>query len=111
MYINFFKIFFMIIGLILVILLSMRSFISSKIEDNLKVSVFVTVIAGFLLLYIILAIILTFILPENWYKIIMLFFAVSPFIIGKLASYEKIKIFSIIQILLAAISVICVYLF
>lgn len=93
MHIEFFKWFFIIIGFILILLLSMRSFISSKINDNLKVSAFISVIAAFLLLYIILAIILTVIIPNNLYKGIILLFGISPFIIGKLATYEKIKLF------------------
>ena len=111
MFLKILEILFIIIGIMLVILLSFREFISSKIKDNSKVSAFISFIAGVLLLYIILAILLAIFAPNGAYKALMAFFGVSPFIIGYFANYEKIKIFSFIQILLAGISVICVYLF
>lgn len=111
MYLKILEILFIISGILLVIFLSLRTYISSKIKDNLKISSFVTFIATILLIYIILAILLAIFEKNGIYKAIMAFFAVSPFLIGKLVTYEKVKLFSIIQILLAAISVICVYLF
>ena len=111
MYLKILEILFIISGCLLVLLLSLRNFISSKIKDNLKVSAFISFIAGILLFYVILAILLAIFEKVGVYKVIMAFFGVSPFIIGKLVTYKRVKIFSIIQILLAAISVICVYLF
>ena len=111
MYLKILEILFVISGILLVLLLSLREFISSKIKDNLKVSAFVSFIAGILLIYIVLAILLAIFGKGGIYKFLMAFFGVSPFIIGRFASYEKIKIYSFIQILLAGISVICVYLF
>ncbi len=111
MHIKIFEILFIISGILLVILLSSREFIALKIKDNLKVSAFVSFIAGILLIYIILAILLAILGEGGFYKVLMAFFGVSPFIIGRLASYEKVKFYSFIQILLAGISVICVYLF
>lgn len=111
MYIKIMEILFVISGILLVSFLSLREFISSKIKDNLKISAFISFIASLLLIYIILAILLAIFGKGGIYKTLMAFFGVSPFIIGRLASYEKIKIYSFIQILLAGISVICVYLF
>lgn len=111
MYLRIFEILFIISGILFVSLLILKNFISSKIKDNLKISSFISFIAGILLLYIILAIILVFLENKIIYKIIMAIFALSPFIIGKLATFEKIKIYSFIQIIIAVISIICVYLF
>lgn len=111
MYLKILEILFVIAGISLFMLLSLRGYISSKIKDNLKISAFVSFIAGVLLAYIVLAILLAIFGKGGIYKVLMAFFAVSPFIIGRFANYEKVKIYSFIQILLAGISVICVYLF
>ena len=111
MYLEILKTLFIITGIFLVVLLSLRKYISAKINDNLKVSAFISVIAGFLLLYVILAVLLAIIVPNIILKIFMVFFAASPFIIGRLATYEKIKIYGFIQIFVAAAGVLCVYLF
>ena len=111
MYLKIMEILFIFAGILLVVLLSLREYISSKIKDNLKISAFVSFIAGVLLIYIVLAILLAIFGKGGMYKVLMAFFGVSPFIIGRFANYEKLKVFSFIQILLAGISVICVYLF
>ena len=82
----------------------------SKQKDNLKASSFVAFIAGMLFLYIILCIALAIFSPVITKKIILLLFAISPFIIGKLATYEKEKLYSIIQIVIMLISS-CVVIF
>ena len=111
MYLKILEILFIIAGILLGVLLSLRTFISSKLKDNLKISSFISFIGGILLFYIILAVLLAIFESNGIYRAMMAFFAVSPFLIGKLATYEKIKIYSIIQIVLVIISVICVYLF
>ena len=93
MYLKIMETLFVVSGVMLVILLSLREFISSKIKDNLKISVFVSCIAGVLLMYIVLAILLAIFGKGGIYKVLMAFFGVSPFIIGRLATYEKIKIY------------------
>ena len=38
------------------------------------------------------------------YKIMMIFFALTPFIIGKMATYQKVKLYSFVQILIMLFS-------
>lgn len=111
MYIELFKTIFIIISIIFVLLLSLRNYISYKIKDNQKISAFISLIAGFLLLYVIFAIILSVLLPDIFKKLLMIFFGFSPFLIGYFATYEKVRFFGFLQIILAVISIICVYLF
>ena len=109
MYLIIIKSLFIFFGLLLASLLIFREKIISKIKDNLKVSAFVSSIAGCILAYVVIAVLFLFAPIAFWTKILMLFFAATPFIIGKFAIYEKVKFFTILQILLAIISIVCVY--
>ena len=82
-----------------------------KLKDNLKKSDYVAGIAILLAMYVILSLVLGILIPSVYKKSVMLLFALSPFIIGKLATYEKEKIYTAIQILSVFISVLFVILF
>ena len=93
---------FIIFSLILILSILLFKLIISKSKDNIKSSSFVAIIAIFLALYILMACIIA--LFKN--DLIMGLFAISPFIIGKLATWEKEKIYTIIQILTIMASII-----
>ena len=61
---------------------------------------------GLFVIYIISALILAIFIPGIINKAAIVFFGLSPFIIGRLATYEKEKIYSLIQIIFVIISVI-----
>lgn len=101
-----FEILFLLTAIILTILLIIREFGITKKLSPMRASDFVSSIAGFLFAYIIFAILLS-ILISGWVnKCVMIFFAISPFIIGKLVTYQKVKIYSIIQILCVILSIV-----
>ena len=83
---------------------------TSKEKDNIKISNFVATMAIFLSLYIICAAIILAIYGGLKYKVLMLMFLLSPFIIGKFATYQKIKLYSIIQIMIMLVSsvIVCI---
>ncbi len=77
--------------------------ITKKMEP-MKASAYVSAVAMALFIYVVTAIGLAIFLPSLHSKLIMLVFAISPFLIGKVASYPKLKIFSIFQILCVIMS-------
>ena len=98
------KIIFGLIAFGLTVLLVLRELGITKKLSPMRASEYVSVIAGFMIAYIITAIIIVFKIGDLTDKAIMLFFAISPFVIGKLVTYEKVKIYSIIQILCVILS-------
>lgn len=97
---------FIVIGILFCLALIFNKTYICKIKDNIKKSNYVAGIAGLLVLYIILAFITGILIPGVYNKIIMILFAISPFIIGKFATYDKEIVFTSIQFLCALISVI-----
>ena len=98
------KIIFGLTAFVLTILLVLREFGITKKLSPMKASDYVSTIAGFLFVYVITAIIIVFKEGGLTDKAVMLFFAISPFVIGRLVTYEKVKIYSIIQILCVILS-------
>ena len=105
------KILFSIICVLLPLLMVLQKLWVSKIKDNMKKSDYVAFLAIVLGLYIILGIILAFVIPDIKNKCIIAFFALSPFIIGKFATYKTEVLFSIIQMITIVISGIFVILY
>ena len=100
------KILFMVIGFVLFLMLSFYKLYICKRPRTEKVSVFVSIMGGLFVIYIISALILAIFIPGIINKLVIVFFGLSPFIIGRLATYEKEKIYSLIQIIFVIISVI-----
>ena len=94
------KTLFILSGLLFVLSIIIHKLFVSKIKDAMKISNFIALMAIFMALYIIFGIVLAF-----RYNPIYIIFALSPFIIGKLATYQKEKIYSIIQIICVLISI------
>lgn len=106
MYIDILRYIFGFSGLIFAFLLSILTFYHSP-----KLSKYVPLIAGLLILYCLTAILLVFFAPNNLYRLILLIFGLSPFIIGRMVSYEKLKKYSFIQTLCVILSVMFVTIF
>ncbi len=103
------KILFIVAAILLSILIIIHKQYTSKVKDNVKISNFVAVIGFSLVAYIICAIIIGIFYGGLIYRILMFLFAICPFIIGKMATYQKVKLYSSIQIIvmLASCAVVC----
>ena len=71
------------------------------------VSDYCALLGGLLGVYVLSALTLVWFLPQTSAKLIMLGFAISPFLIGLVVTYETEKYFSALQVLLFAIG--CAY--
>lgn len=101
---------FFMIGILLSIMLAFRTYFPDLFKNSNKFSPVMAFLGGLLVFYVLVGLILAVILPNVLYKLIMLVFALSPFIIGKLVSYEKLKFYSTIQVLCVILSVVFVIL-
>ena len=89
---------FIFIAGLLVFILSLYKLFICKLKRTSKTSLYISFMTGILLIYILSAVLLVIFEPEIWSKIIILIFGLSPFIIGRLATYEKENMYSWIQI-------------
>ena len=86
---------FIFAGSLLAFLIAVQVFYISKFKSDYAEH-FVPFLTSILLLYIILAFVLVALLHGNLNKLVMLFFAMTPFIIGKLVTYKKVGLYSFI---------------
>ena len=100
------KLIFEIICFTLSLLLAFRVFFPNVFKNSNKLSPVMALLGGLFVFYILIGIMLIFIMPSLLNKIIILLFIISPFIIGKLVTYEKLKFYSIIQILCVILSLV-----
>ena len=98
MYLKILEYGFVLICGILTVLLVLREFGITKKMSGMRASDYISTVSAFLLGYIIFAFLLAIFLPYLLHKAVMLVLGFSPFIIGKLATYQKLKVYSIIQI-------------
>ena len=99
---------FIIIALWLFFTMAFRKVLINKISDNVKQSEFVAFIGLLIMLYSIVGLLLMFFVFGWTSKIVLLLCSIAPFIIGKLATYEKEELFSFIQLIIVLGSVIYV---
>ena len=97
---------FIIIGSLLTFLFCLYKLYIAKLAYSPKISTYVSFLTGVLLLYTFLAIIMGFFQKDIFHKIILILFGLSPFIIGKFATYKTEKYYSLLQILLIIGSII-----
>jgi len=90
---------FIIVCFLLLFALIMNKIYFVNIKDNLKKSDYIAGIAILIAVYFLSAILVSIFIPNVYSKLGMVLFAFSPFIIGKLATYEKEKFFTAIQII------------
>lgn len=91
---------FIITSIVLCSLLTIYKTYLSRQKRTSKTSVFVSFIAGFILFYSLFAIILAISVNKIPTKIGILLFGLSPFIIGKFATYKTETIFCWTQIMI-----------
>ena len=103
-----FSIIFSLSGLAFILSILIHKLYVSKLKDMMKVSQFVVIISIFMGIYILSGIVLAFFMPYILNRILVLLFALSPFIIGKFATYTKEKMYSLIQIICVLTSIIFV---
>lgn len=94
-----FAITFVILSFVLVVQLLTLFFGLTKKMEPLKASAYVSSVAMMVFIYVINAVLLAIFLPSLQSKLIMLLFAFSPFIIGKISNYPNLKYFNTLQIL------------
>ena len=104
------KILFIISAIMFSFLIVIHKQYTLKVKDNVKISNFVAIIAFSLVAYIVGAFLIAILSGSIKYKILMILFAISPFVIGKFSTYRRIKIFSLIQIIVMLIGATVVYL-
>ena len=97
--------FYIISGLLFIVLLLGHKFYIKNQKDNIKISNYVAAMGFSLAFYVVLGLILSIF---SRFHIIMLLFALSPFIIGKFATYKTKNIFAYIQVICMLISLIFV---
>lgn len=95
---------FILISFVLACMIVVQKLIMCKIKDNIKKSDFVAAIAVLFFLYVLFALLLVIFTPVLMSKFIMLVFALSPFIIGRLATFKSENFYSILQVLIILIS-------
>jgi len=93
---------FLISGLLFMLSIIIYNLFVSKSNATMKASHFLASMAIFIGVYVLSGLILSF------YKPYVLLFALSPFIIGKIATYDKEKIYSLIQIFCVLISLVLI---
>ncbi len=104
MLLNTLKIIFITSAIVYILTVIIYKIIVQK-NKSIKSS-FLTVLIGFsLLIYLIAALLIIIFNPVLVNKIIMLMFFISPFVIGKLATYEQEGFYSLIQILIILFSI------
>lgn len=97
---------FIIVGILLCIALVLNKIYFCKLKDNIIKSNFVVILAWLLGGYIIFAFVTGILLPDIQNKTVMLTFAISPFIIGKFATYQKEPLYTFIQFVCVLSSVV-----
>lgn len=102
------KILFALSSVLYILFLVFLKFYFSKKKSNVDISNYIALMAVFLAVYVLSGLILVVFLKGILYKSIILLFAMTPFIIGKIATYEKEKLYTLTQFILMFISIIFV---
>ena len=97
--------FFIFIASAYAILLILRECGITEKINPMRASDFVSVITIFLILYVVSAFLVALCYPILNLRIAMILFGITPFVLGKAASYKEIKTYSIIQILCVILSI------
>jgi len=104
------KFLFIVIAAIFSLMLMIYKLILCKLKRTSKTSLYISVMTFLLFLYITFALLLVILVPKVLSKFIIGFFAISPFIIGRLATYKKENLYSWLQIFMVILSIFCVLL-
>lgn len=104
------KYFFVTISILLSVLFLIRMFFPNLFKDSKVNSPYMAFLGSLLIFYVLSGLVITILLPSIIYKFVVLLFTLSPFIIGKLVTYQKLKIYSIFQIFCVILSVVFIIL-
>ena len=102
------KILFSISAILFCLLIILHKQFTLKVKDNVKISNFVALIAFSLVAYIICALMLGIFTGGIKFRVLMLVFAVMPFIIGRTAKFHTYKLLNSLQMLIMLISAVIV---
>ena len=111
MLLKIFLISFVLFGILFVLSVIINKIYVKNLKDNMKISDYIAFLAICLALYIISAIFAVFFIHPLKYKLVMAFFAILPFIVGKLATYKYEWLFTLIQIISVCLSILFVLLY
>lgn len=92
------KLLFIICAILLCSLLILYKLVISKRKRTEKTAAFISFMGAMVFLYVLSGILLSIFIPNIINKLIIALFAISPFIIGKFATYEKESFYSFLQI-------------
>lgn len=84
-----------------------KLFVFRKREPQF-ISDYCATMAGFLGTYSVLSLVLVWLFPSTSAKLVMLWFAAAPFLIGLLVNYHTERYYTIVQIILILISIVYV---
>ena len=96
---------FILFGFLLFSMLCTYKLFIEKRKRTEKTAVYVSFMGAVLLLYVLSGVLYAIFCPTIISKMIIVIFAFSPFIIGKIVTYEKEGFYSFIQILCVIMSV------
>ncbi len=100
----FIKYAFILFACILALMISIYKIFMQNNKRTEKTACYLSGLTWAFALYVLSAVILSIFISGNINKFVIILFALSPFIIGKLAAYKTENFYSIIQILCAVIS-------
>lgn len=104
------KYIFILFAFILAFMIMLYKIYIQKQKRTSKTAEYLSVLTWAFALYIISAVILAIFIQGGVNKAVVAIFALSPFIIGKFATYEKESFYSLIQVTCAIISGVYVFL-
>ena len=103
---------FIVFGCLFVLALITGKLYVFKLKDTIFVSNYVALMTAFIGMYCIAGFILMFREPFIQLKLLLLFFSLSPFILGQFAAYKTEKFITLLQILIIIASIIvCIHFF
>lgn len=94
------KIIFISISTLLILTIATGKFFIFNCKNSKHLTQCGLIMAILFALYSICALLLTFFTGRISYKIILILFAISPYIIGKLTTYKSLNLSTIIQLLI-----------
>ena len=100
------KIIFIICAVVFFSLMCLYKLFISRQERTEKTAIFVSFMGASLLLYVISGFLFGIFAPTIINKFVIVLFALSPFIIGKFATYEKENYYAFLQIFCILLSTI-----
>ena len=97
---------FIIFGILFSLSIIVGKIFIFKMKDTMFVSNYIVLIAVFLGAYSLIGLFLIFKVPFLYFKLFFLFVALSPFLLGQIASYKTEKIFTFLQVIIVLFSVV-----